>query len=283
MKSNLRLIRLALCMLPIYVHAATGQDMKPAYEAAQPQNARSAEPIPAGTILPVRLNSSLRSDKSQNGEGITATVMQDVPLEDGVILPKGSRISGRVVEAASAGQGSDAAKISFQLDEVQFGGRTVPITTELRAVASPHAVVQASPQPDSSENTNYEVEIGGDQISYGEDSSVMVDSQVVGKYTKQGALANVSEDSGTQYHSAADGNARPQAFWLFSVNARGAYGFRDLKVVRSGLAEPLGEVTLTSNRKVLKIGKGSALLLRVEGSGSASAQARSTVSREMAR
>jgi hypothetical protein len=75
MKNNLRMLSLALCMLPIYLHAGTVQDLKPAYQPAQGQNTRSAEPIPAGTILPVSLNSALRSDKSGSGATIIATVM----------------------------------------------------------------------------------------------------------------------------------------------------------------------------------------------------------------
>jgi hypothetical protein len=64
------------------------------------------------------------------------------------------------------------------------------------------------------------------------------------------------------------------------VNARGAYGFGELKIFRSGSAEPLGEVTLASNGKPVKLGKGSAMLLRVDGSGPEEAQARTTASRE---
>ena len=108
----------------------------------------------------------------------------------------------------------------------------------------------------------------------------MVGSQVVGKYTSQGVLANVDQDSGTPSGGTIDGDARPQAFWLFSVNARGAYGFRDLTILQSGRTEPLGEVTLASNREAIKLDKGSAMLLRVDGSGPEEAQARTTSSRE---
>ncbi len=62
MKNNLRMLSLALCMLPMYLHAGTGQDLKQAGQPAQEQKARSAEPIPAGTIIPVSLNSTLRSE-----------------------------------------------------------------------------------------------------------------------------------------------------------------------------------------------------------------------------
>jgi hypothetical protein len=76
MKNDLRRIGLALCMLPMCLHAGAGQDLKP----AQGQNTGTADLIPAGTILPVSLNSNLRSDKSGSGTTIVATVMQDVPL-----------------------------------------------------------------------------------------------------------------------------------------------------------------------------------------------------------
>jgi len=279
MKNNLRMLGLALCMLPMYLLAGTEQDLKQDYQPAQEQNARSAEPIPAGTIIPVSLNSTLRSDKSGSGGAITATVMQDVPLGMGKTLRAGSRVTGHVVEAITPGKGSDESKISFQFDQVRLGNLTIPITANLRAVASRSAVLAATPLPTSPDYADDQVQIGGDQISYGTDGPVMVGSQVVGKYTSQGVLAYVSQDLGTPCRGTTDNNAHPQAFWLFSVNACGAYGFGDLTILHSGRTEPLGEVTLTVNGKAVKVGKGSAMLLRVEGSSPEEAQARTTPSR----
>lgn len=280
MKNGPRMLSLALCLLPICLHAGTGQDLKPAYQPAQGQNTRSAEPIPAGTILPVSLNSDLRSDKGGSGTAIIATVMQDVPLGGGETLRKGSILTGHVVEAITAGKGSDESKISFQLDQVRLGNLTVPISTTLRAVASRSEVSAATPELTSSEYADNQIQIGGDQISYGEGGPVMVGSQVVGKYTSQGVLANVDQDLGTPCRVTIDSKTQPQAFWLFSVNACGAYGFGDLKILHSRSTEPVGEVTLTSNRKAVKLDKGSAMLLRVDGSGSEQAQAHTSPSRE---
>ena len=153
--------------------------------------------------------------------------------------------------------------------QVRLGNLTIPITTTLRAIASRTAVLDATPELTSSEYADNTVEIGGDQISYGQGGPVMVESQVVGRYTSQGVLANVDQDSATA-----------QAFWLFSVNARGAYGFRDLTILQSGRTEPFGEVTLASNGMAVKVDKDSAMLLRVDGSGPEEAQARTTLSRE---
>jgi hypothetical protein len=280
MKNNLRMLSLALCMLPTYLHAGTGQDVKQAYQAAQGRNTRSAEPIPAGTILPAILNSDLRADESGTGTTIIATVMQDVPLGSGETLRKGSRLTGHVVEAIAPGKGSDESKISFQFDQVRFGNRSLQITSTLRAIASRTAVLDATPELTSSEYADNQIEIGGDQISYGEGGPVMAGSQVVGKYTSQGVLADVDQDGGTLRGDTIDDNPRPQAFWLFSVNAHGTYGFGDLKILHSGSTEPLGEVTLASNGRAVKLGKGSAMLLRVDGSGSEEGPARTSPSRE---
>ena len=278
MKSNLMISYLALCSLPMYLHAGTGQDLKTYQPAAQQQKARTTDPIPAGTILPVTLNSTLRSDKSPNGETITATVMQDVPLGKGEKLRKGTRLTGHVVEAITPGRGTDEAKISFQFDQVRLGSLTIPIATTLRAVASRSEVLAATPPLTSSEYADNQIQIGGDQISYGEGGPVMVGSQVVGRYTSQGVLANADQDLGAPRGTTIDDDARPQAFWLFSVNARGAYGFGDLTILQSGRAEPLGEVTLASNRKAVKLDKGSAMLLRVDGSAAEEAQAHTALS-----
>jgi hypothetical protein len=279
MKSNLIISCLALCGLPMYLHAGTGQDPKTYQPAVQGQNAPTADRIPAGTILPVSLNSDLRSDKSPNGATLTATVMQDVPLGKGERLRKGTKLTGHVVEALTPGPGADESKISFQFDQVRLGSLTIPITTTLRAVASRSAVLAATPELTSSEYADDQIEIGSDQISYGEGGPVMVGSQVVGRYTSQGVLANVDQNSGTPRGATSDDDARPRAFWLFSVNARGTYGFGDLRILQSGRTEPLGEVTLASNRKVVEVDKGSAMLLRVNGTGPEEAHAHTSLSR----
>ena len=64
--------------------------------------------------------------------------------------------------------------------------------------------------------------------------------------------------------------------WLFSVNAPGAR-FRDVTILHCVRTEPLGEVTLTSSGKAVKVGRGSALLLRVDGSRPEEAQAHTTL------
>ena len=232
MKNNLTMLSLALCTLPMYLHAGTGEDLKQTHHAAKP--------IPSGTILPVLLNSSLRSDKSQGGAAITATVMQDVPLDAGNTLRRGAKVMGHVVETAAFGKGSDESKLSFQFDGLRFENHTVPITANLRAVAS-FMEVNAAQVPTT----------GGDG-----------DSEAVWSLAKIGGdQMHINPDVGAE---CGDANKTEQAFWLFSPDVCGAYGLGDVQVRRSGLTAAVGEITLTSKDKVVKVGRGSAMLLRVD-------------------
>jgi hypothetical protein len=238
----------------------------------------SSAPIPPGTILPVTLDSAMRSDKSQPGATITATVAQDVALGKGATLRAGSKVTGHVVEAIQPGTGSNEAQISFRFDQVRLGNRTVPLATNLRALASVAAIsatqVPRSGGDGASPSAWSLVQIGGDQVSYRQGGPVTLGSEVVGKYTSQGVLAYSGQDLGTECRSTIDGNTRAQAFWVFSVNACGVYGFDDLHILHSGRTEPVGQVTLTSDGRTVNVGKSSGMLLRVGRSGPENTQAR---------
>ena len=71
--------------------------------------------IPAGTILPVALNSSLNSRKVKAGQVITARVMQDVPLSPGSTIHAGARVTGHVIDLKPANSASEA-QMSFRFD-----------------------------------------------------------------------------------------------------------------------------------------------------------------------
>jgi len=91
--------------------------------------------IPAGTILPLRLNSSLNSKKSNPGDIVTARLMQDVVLPSGEKIHAGSKAVGHVLEVVAAKNGG-GAKLSLQFDTLEVSHRRLPMTTNLRALTS---------------------------------------------------------------------------------------------------------------------------------------------------
>ena len=91
--------------------------------------------IPAGTILPVQLNASLKSNRARPGQIITARIMQDLPLPAGARIHAGARVSGHVLAVIPATNGK-GAKISFRFDTLTVGKRHIPVITNVRALAN---------------------------------------------------------------------------------------------------------------------------------------------------
>jgi hypothetical protein len=222
--------------------------------------------IPAGTILPVELNSSLQSQKSRSGQLITGRIMQDVPLPNGNKIHAGSKVIGHVLDAKPAGKGA-GGQISLRFDTLIAGGQRIPLTANLRALASMMNVSEAQvpetgPDRGTSEYSWTTDQIGGEIDYRGE--AVFHGAHMVGNPVADGVLAPVSSQRGTKCRGAVQGNHESQALWVFSSDACGLYGFPDVTLTHAGRTEPVGAIILQSNKGDLKIRAGSGMLLRVD-------------------
>jgi hypothetical protein len=229
------------------------------------------ENIPRGTIIPVSLNSSLSSRKSKPGQPISARVAQDVPLPIGMKIREGARITGHVVQVTPATQGA-AAHISFVFDRVVASKKTLPITTNLRAIASPTEVESTQiPTMGMGCGDTWEsrttVQVGGDVVYWGggpvDNSSGPVGKPVIGT---TGGLVRVTTKPGSPGQGEVDENQGPQALWVFSSDACGVYRLGDTTIAHAGRTKPVGVIELGSQNGQVKVPSGSGMLLRVIGS-----------------
>ena len=229
------------------------------------------ESIPVGTIVPVQLNSSLRSDKARAGELVSARVMQDVPLPGGHKIPSGAKVIGHVVSARPAGNGT-GAEISLRYDTVEIGKRRIAMTTNLRALAtmmdvSEAQIPESGPDRGTSENEWTTDQIGGEVVYRG--TVVMNGSNIVGNSAfGSGVLVRVASQPGLKCRGEVGGNDGLQALWVFSSDACGLYDLPNLTLTHAGRTDPVGQITLRSNHSDIKVRAGSGMLLRVNGSSS---------------
>jgi hypothetical protein len=222
--------------------------------------------VPAGTILPVALSSSLNSRKSKAGQVITARIMQNVPLATGSQLRAGTKVLGRVVEVSPA-DGTHGATMSLRFDTLVVSKRQIPITTDVRAFASMMAVHEAGlpetgPDRGTSQNAWTTDQIGGDVVYRG-GGPVANGLLTVGEPTADGVLAQVSPPPGAKCRGEIGDAARLQALWVFSSDACGTYDLPHITMAHAGRTNPEGEVTLTSDKGDINIRVGSGALLRV--------------------
>jgi hypothetical protein len=263
------ILRRAATMLGLIASTAMLAALLTAPSAQAQDTATGPAAIPPGTILPVRLNSSLSSSDTKPGQIITARIMQDVPLAHGGKIREGSKVIGHVVDVSSPTDGT-AERISLQFDKVISSGRTIPVRTNLRAVAGFMAVLEAdvpngSTDGDGALSTN---QVGGD-VAYdarGPVTTANNSADVVGKTVKDGVLDQPTPGGrqGRECRGAVDGNNSPEAMWVFSSDACGTYGLSQIVVAHAGRTQPVGVIVLASWRGKLKVPSGTGMLLRVD-------------------
>jgi hypothetical protein len=227
--------------------------------------------MPDGTILPVRLSSTISLDKAAPGQRISARIAQDVPLENGVVLRRSTKVLGHIVSVTAG----NPSRIAFTFDRIEYSkSNTISIATNLRALASTLEIDSAAtPEtgPDRGTPSVWwnTVQVGGEGL-YGR-GPLTRDGQVVGHWVWGGGAVGQVEEKG-ECRGEAAGNTREQSLWLFSTDACGVYGYSDVAIEHAGRTSPEGEITLTSTNPNLKIRAGSGILLRVDKSSPAEAR-----------
>lgn len=227
--------------------------------------------LPPGTILPVRLNSTISTVKSKPGQVITGRVMQDVFLASGEKIRQGSKIEGHIIEVTPSAPGTPA-HISLQFDKLTIANHTTAVSTNLRAIAGFMRVLEAQvPTSGPGEGDVYDwlttTQIGGDVV-YGTGGLVGASDNanlIVGKSVHGGVVAQVRAKQGTSCRGPLDGNQAAQSLWLFSSDACGTYGLDHISIRHAGRTNPTGVIVLSSDDRSLKIPAGAGMLLRVTG------------------
>lgn len=215
-------------------------------------SAYAQNPLPAGTILPASLSTSIDTQKAKPGQRVIARIMQDVPLPDGTSIPAGSKVVGEVVNISRQTQ----TQITLRFDRVVTKTGEIPIAANLRAIASYVAIGGAqvptgvNPDRGSSAASWTTVQVGGDVVYRGGGPVTDIGSAIVGTPVPGGVLVRpvASRD--------CSGSDHPQAMWLFSASACGVYGLENLQIAKRG-----PEIVLSSPSADLKLPKGTGLLL----------------------
>ncbi len=226
--------------------------------------------LPAGTALPVTLNSTLDARKDKPGQKIEARLMQDIPLSSGEKIKGGAHVIGHIVEVTKLPGGGSRMVLKF--DELQERGTVIPLSVSARAIAAMESIYAAEVPIDAtsdSESSSQWVmqQVGGDVINRGR-GRISSDDGLVGRW--DGAAWGKLTSSTQGDCAASDGNGIEQALWVFSTSACGLYGLEDMKLVHSGRTVPLGQIVLESS-KMLHIGGGSGWFLLVNAGAPASA------------
>jgi hypothetical protein len=221
--------------------------------------AAGAITLPGETTIPVMFTHTVDSRKAHAGDVITAKTMQVVLLPDGEQLPKGTLVTGHVVEVRpfkfdeTPYAAQQASYLSIQIDRVADS----PVTTSVRALASAESVAEAlKPQRmDETDSPGTMMLVGGGHYSpVGKRVTDGSYDDIVGYNKKQGVFARLLPGGG-----GCEGTQSEQSVAIFSPAACGLYGFVDYHLTAKD-----GVIRLASTHFTVMIRSGSAALLQVQ-------------------
>jgi hypothetical protein len=88
--------------------------------------------LPAGTLIQVRLEGVLSSDRNHTGDGFTGVLDQPVVIQGWVVSRRGQTAVGRVAAAQSAGRIRGISQLALELTEFMLvDGQQIPVQTQL--------------------------------------------------------------------------------------------------------------------------------------------------------
>jgi len=107
-------------------------------EPATVADSKSVPEVPAkpesviigeGTPIKVRTESELSTKAAKTGDRFAATLADPIMIEGKVVVPRGSRVEGRVVNSDPGGRVKGVATISVRLTQLRVGDHGVDINT----------------------------------------------------------------------------------------------------------------------------------------------------------
>jgi hypothetical protein len=118
--------------------AASGTAAQPAVAnaAAAPRPAYRDVTIPAGTMLPLSLTSTVASDTSAVEDAVTAALTRAITIDGWDVLPAGATLDGHVTNVDGSARVKGRAIIAFRFTSVTTGGEQYDVqATPLSHVA----------------------------------------------------------------------------------------------------------------------------------------------------
>jgi hypothetical protein len=257
----LLLLTVGSCSLFCVPRSVTGTEWPASSPAVQ------SATIPAGYLLPARLEHTLDVEQARAGDAIAARITQEVPLPGRAKIDFRSMVQGSILHVARDTD-ETGVELTIRFDAVVDHRESLPVVIGLRAIASRMAVHEAQipravydEQTPLSWATTYQ--IGGDE-RFGDGGAVRNRwSETVGKAVRGGVLVHAKADPQRGCADLVGADDHPQALWLFSADACGVYGMKELQLVHDGESSPTGEITLHFKKADMKLSAGTGLLLSV--------------------
>lgn len=110
----------------------SGYGQAPSYKSNYLPPLQGRIVIPVGTVMPISLSSAISSEYARIGDTVYAALDTDMYAGGVLVLPAGSQIMGRVVDAQSAGRMNKNGRLNIRFDSaVTPSGKRIPLSGKI--------------------------------------------------------------------------------------------------------------------------------------------------------
>jgi type IV secretion system protein VirB10 len=91
--------------------------------------------VPAGTTIPLKLTNRITTKTAKDGDGVYATTVFPITVDNKIVVPVGSYVRGKITEVQKPGRVTGKAELTLSFQTLILpSGITIPIYTSLGSV-----------------------------------------------------------------------------------------------------------------------------------------------------
>jgi hypothetical protein len=91
-----------------------------------------------GTVLPVKLDKSVDAKKAKPGDPVVAKIDQDLLSNGKIVIPRNSKVMGRVVEAKPSSHDDKSSKLGIVFDKIEVkDAPEIPLSAVVQGIGAP--------------------------------------------------------------------------------------------------------------------------------------------------
>jgi hypothetical protein len=210
--------------------------------------------LTSGSTFQAELVKPVDARKSKPGDEVVAKTTQDVKSDGQVIIPKGSRLIGKVTEAKAAGKGESGSQVGIAFERaILKDGTQVPMAVGIQAISNSQSEAAAG---------------DGSLMTSGNAGGMAGASRAAGR----GALGGVTSGAGALVNStggaaggalhSAHGTSATAAGGLTS-DSQGVIGMSGMSLSSAGSSATSGSGVISSRNGNVRLDSGTRMLLLV--------------------
>ncbi len=238
------------------------------------ERARLQSPAEAWTALPIVFSRTVNASRAHAGDAIAAATMQEAVLRDGTVLPKSTKVSGRLVAvrpfrfnpAPYAKQ--QPSVLALRFEQVAAPTLTIDVVAGVRALAgwSDSRDAMRAHALDEHDIVGTVSLIGGSSYRADQQNVIDLGGAIVGYSRRNGVFGRLlaatyaSRDEHIECPGSGDVE---QSIGIFSPGACGVYGMPDIYLGDNGLGAKAGTFSLESWRRTVTVDAQSTALVQI--------------------